>query len=124
VPGRRFFDDVPKDHRSDWGEALANALGAELERLSPTGVTTSARSGRAGLLDLHIAGPGAQKIEIRCLEDEATVSHRGERRDFSTSTGVARWRPDPGRDWIPDAVDHVIGIIRGWSEEPPSAEVT
>jgi hypothetical protein len=120
MPDRRFFADLPSGHRSDWGEAFATALRAELDEMNPVGVSTSARVWRGGTLELLIKGSGGEQIEISCGEDEAIVRHGGQTQRFQNRAGVHRWRPDPGHDWIPEAVDFVVRIVREWAPSPES----
>lgn len=120
VPEGRFFADLPSDHRSDWGEALATALSAQFNEMRLVDVSTSARTGRGGSLELVIRGAGGDLIEISCGEDEAIVRQGGQTQEFQNRAGVPRWRSDPGHDWLPEAVNLVVGIVRGWPTKSES----
>jgi len=97
-----FFGEIPSDHRSDWGEALARALGAALDRLRPSGTTGSIARTRGGsLLIVVTSGDGEHQIEIDCLGDAAEVRSEGETKAF-------------GHNWIPELVEHVMQRVSRW----------
>lgn len=88
--------------------------------MSPRDVETFASTGHGGSLELAIDGSAGRRIEISCGEDQAIIRHGGDSRTFENRAGGPRWRPDPGHNWIPEAVALVMKTVGGWSSEPKS----
>jgi hypothetical protein len=105
-----FFGGAFPEHRTDWGEAFARAIGAALDERDPRGVTTIVETTRGGALVLRISGPDrADAIRIDCWEDEARITAGGQTSNFTLGVG-----PQPV-SWIPEAVEFVMDRIDEWS---------
>jgi hypothetical protein len=100
---------VPTGHRTDWGEAFAEALEARLQELQPQHVDrerTGTSRDRDGSLVVRVANAtSGEVIETRVWEDEAEVRWRSDVRQFRLAS-----QPNPP-SWIPDAVDFVGHLV-------------